>query len=186
MHTIRIHLTLATLCALAACSSPPVTSPPVAPQARPGPAAPAQTTPSPSVARPSAATAPQATAATLAPHRDPASVIARERIVYFAYDSDAIDAAGRAVIERHASYMVANPGLAVRIEGHADERGGPEYNLALGQRRAESVRRALALLGVSAARAEATSWGEERPADPGHDETAWLRNRRGEIVYPQR
>jgi peptidoglycan-associated lipoprotein len=76
--------------------------------------------------------------------------------------------------------------LAVRIEGHADERGGAEYNLALGQRRAETVARALRLLGVKDGQLEAISHGEERPRASGHDETAWAQNRRADIAYPAR
>lgn len=178
----RLILTLAALGALAACSSTPVTAPPAPPSTN----AANSTTPPPSAARPGVAAAPQSAATTLAPHRDPANALSRERVVYFAYDSDVIDAAGRAVIERHARYLVANPALVIKVEGHADERGSSEYNLALGQRRAEAVRRALALLGVADARVEATSWGEERPLDTARDEAAWQRNRRGEIVYTQR
>jgi peptidoglycan-associated lipoprotein len=178
---IRLTFTATVLGALAACSSTPLTAP--APAA---PAASQQPAPAASTAPPPAASAARAIITELPAHRDPASAIARDRVVHFAYDSDAIDTAGRAVIERHARYLVANPALVIKVEGHADERGGLEYNLALGQRRAEAVRRALALLGVAAARVEATSWGEERPVDPGHDEAAWQSNRRGEIVYPQR
>jgi peptidoglycan-associated lipoprotein len=184
MHTThaRLILTLAALGALAACSSTPVTAPP----APPSTAAATATTPPPSAARPGVAAAPQSAATALAPHRDPTNALSRERVVYFAYDSDVIDAAGRAVVERHARYLVSNPTLAIKVEGHADERGSSEYNLALGQRRAEAVRRALALLGVADARVEATSWGEERPVAMERDEAAWQRNRRGEIVYPPR
>lgn len=184
MHTVhhRLTLILATLTALAACSSPPVTTPPASTSA----AAPAPT----AVPRPAPQTAavptPSSTATALPPHRDPTHPLSRERIVYFAYDSDVIDAAGRAVIERHARYLTSSPTLSIKVEGHADERGSSEYNLALGQRRAEAVRRALALMGVADGRVEATSWGKERPADTGHDEAAWQRNRRVEIVYPPR
>jgi peptidoglycan-associated lipoprotein len=79
--------------------------------------------------------------------------------------------------------MKANADRRISIEGHTDERGGREYNLALGQRRAEAVRRALVLLGVADNRLEAVSFGKEKPADPGNDEAAYAKNRRAELVY---
>jgi peptidoglycan-associated lipoprotein len=178
----RLIVTLAALAALAACSSPPVAAPKAPPSVAAQAPAPAARPATP----PAAAAAPRPAAAALAPHLDPNSLLSRERVVFFAFDSDVIDADGRAVVERHARHLVSNPTLVIKVEGHADERGGSEYNLALGQRRAEAVRRALALLGVADARVEATSWGEERPMAVGHDEAAWERNRRGEIVYPPR
>jgi peptidoglycan-associated lipoprotein len=105
------------------------------------------------------------------------------RIIYFDYDSNAIKPEAQALIEAHARYLKANSGRHVVIEGHTDERGGREYNLALGQRRAESVRRAFSLLGVGEAQVEAVSFGEEKPAAPGADEAAWAQNRRAEIAY---
>lgn len=105
------------------------------------------------------------------------------RVVYFDYDSYVIKPEFQSVIESHARYLKANGARHVVIEGHTDERGGREYNLALGQRRSEAVRRAFALLGVSDAQVEAVSFGEEKPAAPGGDESAWSRNRRAEIAY---
>ncbi|MDH4289476.1 MAG: peptidoglycan-associated lipoprotein Pal [Aquincola sp.] len=184
LKTIRTSALFVAVIALGACSSTP-TNTPAAPAA-PAAAAVAPPTSGNAAANTGAAASAQPAAAALPPHRDPASALSRDRVVYFAYDSDALDAAGRAIVERHARYLTTNPTLSIRVEGHADERGSSEYNLALGQRRAEAVRRALALLGVADARVEATSWGEERPQDPAHDEAAWQRNRRGEIVYSQR
>lgn len=105
------------------------------------------------------------------------------RLVYFDYDSYVIKPEFQSLIEGHARFLKANPGRRIAIEGHTDERGGREYNLALGQRRSEAVRRALALLGVSDKQMEAVSFGKEKPAVPGNDESAWARNRRAEIVY---
>lgn len=105
------------------------------------------------------------------------------RIIYFDYDSYVIKPEFQSAIESHARFLKAGNGRHVVIEGHTDERGGREYNLALGQRRAEAVRRALALLGVTDAQVEAVSMGEEKPAQPGADESAWARNRRAEIAY---
>lgn len=106
-----------------------------------------------------------------------------ERLIYFDYDSYTIRPEFQALIEGHARFLRANPARRIAIEGHTDERGGREYNLALGQKRAEAVRRALALLGVADAQVEAVSFGKEKPASTGSDEGAWARNRRAEIAY---
>lgn len=105
------------------------------------------------------------------------------RTIYFDYDSDAIRPEFQAAIDAHARYLSRQRGRTMAIAGHTDERGGREYNLALGQRRAEAVKRALRLLGVPDAQVETISLGEEKPADAGHDESAWSHNRRAEIVY---
>jgi len=105
------------------------------------------------------------------------------RIIYFDYDSNEIKPQFQQLIEAHARYLKASSARHVVIEGHTDERGGSEYNLALGQRRAEAVRRALGLLGVGDAQVEAVSMGKEKPATEGHDESAWQQNRRAEIAY---
>jgi peptidoglycan-associated lipoprotein len=105
------------------------------------------------------------------------------RVIYFDYDSFAIKAESQSVIESHARYIRADKNRKAAIEGHTDERGGREYNLALGQKRAEAVRRALGLLGVADAQVEAVSFGKEKPAAQGGDEAALAKNRRAEIVY---
>ena len=112
-----------------------------------------------------------------------AAVPAGPRIVYFDYDSFIIKPEFQSVIEAHASYIKADKRRKVAIEGHTDERGGREYNLALGQKRAEAVRTALGLLGVLDNQLEAVSFGKEKPAVPGSDESAMARNRRAEISY---
>jgi peptidoglycan-associated lipoprotein len=105
------------------------------------------------------------------------------RLVYFDYDSYVIRPEYQSLIEMQARYIKANKVRSIAIEGHTDERGGREYNLALGQKRAESVRRALSLLGVSETQMEAVSFGKEKPAVPGSTDTAMEKNRRAEIVY---
>lgn len=105
------------------------------------------------------------------------------RLVYFDYDSYVIKPEFQGLIESHARFLKSNTGRRIVIEGHTDERGGREYNLALGQRRSEAVRRALNLLGVGDSQMEAVSFGEEKPAAAGGDETAWAQNRRAEIAY---
>jgi peptidoglycan-associated lipoprotein len=103
--------------------------------------------------------------------------------IYFDYDSFIIKSEFQSVIEAHARFIKADPKRRAAVEGHTDESGGREYNLALGQKRAEAVRRALALLGVPDAQVEAVSYGKEKPAVDGHDESAWAKNRRAEIGY---
>ena len=105
------------------------------------------------------------------------------RIVYFDYDSFAVKPEFQAAIESHARFLKAAPARKVVIEGHTDERGGREYNLALGQKRAEAVRRSLGLLGVGDSQIEAVSFGKEKPADTAMSEDAFAKNRRAEIAY---
>ncbi len=106
------------------------------------------------------------------------------RVVYFDYDSFVIKPEFQGLIENHARVLKAEPSRRAMIEGHTDETGGREYNLALGQKRAEAVRRALGLLGVVDAQVEAVSYGKEKPAVQGSDEATMARNRRAEILYP--
>lgn len=103
------------------------------------------------------------------------------KVVYFDFDSFVVKDEHRATVEGHARLLTANKARKILIEGHTDERGGREYNLALGQKRAEAVQKALGLLGVSADQVEAVSFGEERPAAQGGTEEAWAQNRRAEI-----
>jgi peptidoglycan-associated lipoprotein len=105
------------------------------------------------------------------------------RIIYFDYDSYSIKPEFQTLIESHARFLKANGARKVVVEGHTDERGGREYNLALGQRRAEAVRRSLGLLGINDNQVEAVSFGKEKPAANGSDESAWSQNRRAEIAY---
>jgi peptidoglycan-associated lipoprotein len=105
------------------------------------------------------------------------------RIVYFDYDSYTVKPEFQSIIDGHARFLKANPQRRISIEGHTDDRGGREYNLALGQKRSEAVRRALTLLGVGDAQIEAVSFGKEKPAVQGSGEEAWAQNRRAEIRY---
>lgn len=108
---------------------------------------------------------------------------AMARTVYFDYDSFEVRAEYTATLEANARYLKADAGRKLALEGHTDERGGREYNLALGQKRAEAVRRSLALLGVSDAQMEPVSFGEEKPAAFGFDEESFAKNRRVELTY---
>jgi peptidoglycan-associated lipoprotein len=103
------------------------------------------------------------------------------RVVYFDYDSFVVKDEFRPVIEGHAKFLGANKAKRILIEGHTDERGSREYNLALGQKRAEAVQRSLLLVGAAEGQIEAVSFGEERPAEQGADESAWAKNRRAEL-----
>jgi peptidoglycan-associated lipoprotein len=168
----RFHLSLILIALVSACATAPEEAKPVpapAPQATPAPAS--QPAPAPVAAAPAKPAAPAKATA-------PSS-----RSIYFDYDEYVIKPEFKTVLEAHAKYLRENPSVQGRIEGNADERGSREYNVALGQRRAEAVVRSLNLLGVPANRLEAVSWGEEKPRASGHDEASWWQNRRGDFVY---
>lgn len=116
------------------------------------------------------------------PLNDPKGVLAK-RSVYFDFDSFIVKDEFKPVVDAHAKYLSANKGRKIVIQGNTDERGGREYNLALGQKRAEAVRKSLSLLGVTDSQMEAVSFGEEKPKAQGSDEAAWAENRRADIVY---
>ncbi|HET9862930.1 MAG TPA: peptidoglycan-associated lipoprotein Pal [Steroidobacteraceae bacterium] len=113
----------------------------------------------------------------------PSGELLSKRIVYFDFDRAEIRADSQPVVAAHAAYLAKNPSQKVRLEGHADERGSREYNIGLGERRAQAVRRALLLQGVGEVQLSTVSYGEERPAAAGSDEQAYALNRRVEIVY---
>ncbi|GAA6119666.1 peptidoglycan-associated lipoprotein Pal [Acidovorax sp. FG27] len=115
--------------------------------------------------------------------RDGAGPVGVARIVYFDYDSYVIKGEFQSLLDAHARFIKASPNRKVMIEGHTDDRGGREYNLALGQKRAEAVRRALGLLGVPDSQMEAVSFGKEKPAVQGNSEDAHAQNRRAELSY---
>ena len=103
--------------------------------------------------------------------------------VFFEFDSAVLDAGATGQLKTNAAWLVQNSEVAVMIEGHCDERGTAEYNIALGERRAEVAKSFLANAGVSVSRMETVSFGEERPFDPGHNEAAWAQNRRAHFVF---
>jgi peptidoglycan-associated lipoprotein len=116
---------------------------------------------------------------------DPSSLLSK-RVIYFDFDSISIREADRPVIKAHAEYMAAHGYASVSLEGHADERGTREYNIALGERRAKAVRQLLLFQGAATGQLETVSFGEERPLAEGHDEGSWQQNRRVEINYKTR
>jgi peptidoglycan-associated lipoprotein len=113
----------------------------------------------------------------------PLAGILAKRIIYFDFDSSEIKGDGPAIVAAHAKYLAANPTVKVRLEGHTDERGSREYNIGLGERRAQAVRRAMLLQSATEAQLSTVSYGAERPVATGSNEAAWAQNRRVEIVY---
>jgi len=182
MNPIRTCSPFLLAAVLAACSTPPQPAgTPVSEAAvRPNPPVVATTPP------PAAVGTPAPRAAARPEYLDPNSPLARQRSIYFDYDDFGIGPEDRAVVQLQAEYLAKHPEVAVRLEGNTDERGSAEYNLALGNKRAEAVQRALRLLGVKETQLEPISWGEEKPRAGGHDESAWTQNRRVDIVYPAR
>jgi peptidoglycan-associated lipoprotein len=165
---VSITLLLTSLALVAGCKSKPPELPPAAP-------APTSDT--------SGVEDPNATVGDTDASMGPSGELLSKRIVYFDLDRSDIRADSQSVVAAHAAYLSKNPNQKVRLEGHADERGSREYNIGLGERRGQSVRRALALSGVSETQLSTVSYGEERPAAAGSDEQAYAANRRVEIVY---
>jgi peptidoglycan-associated lipoprotein len=168
-----LSITLIAAAALAACSSTPLETP----------KAPVETAKLTPPANTGASTA-QSTV-TLDPLDDPKSNLAA-RSVFFAYDNFAVDSKYQPLVQAHGQFLQTHPQVQIRIEGNTDERGSREYNLALGDKRAQVVAKQLELMGAKAAQIEAVSYGEERPKAEGHDESAYAENRRADIRYVKR
>jgi peptidoglycan-associated lipoprotein len=116
------------------------------------------------------------------PLKDPNNILSK-RSIYFEFDSFVVEDKYKAQIDAHSRYLSANRSAKVTLQGHTDERGSREYNIALGQKRADAVKRAMTLMGVQDVVIETVSYGKERPKREGHDEPAWAENRRVDIVY---
>jgi peptidoglycan-associated lipoprotein len=114
--------------------------------------------------------------------RDPNNILSK-RSVFFDFDSFAVKDEFRPMVEAHGRYLATNRGARATIQGHTDERGSREYNIALGQRRADAIKRMMTLIGAQDSQVETVSFGKEKPRNPGHDEAAWAQNRRGDIVH---
>ena len=176
---------------LAACSSPVKLgettgqAPQAAPVTTAQPATPARTTPAQTTPAPQSQVATVDLARQRATQQEAAAAAAAAanlpRVLYFDFDSFLLRSEDKPALEGHARALTAQRARKMSLEGHADERGGREYNLALGQKRAEAVARALELLGVNTGQIEAVSFGEERPADTTGGESAWAKNRRVEL-----
>jgi peptidoglycan-associated lipoprotein len=117
------------------------------------------------------------------PLKDPANILSR-RSIYFDYDQFVVKEEFKPVVSAHAGYLSKNHSAHATIQGNTDERGSREYNLALGQKRADAVKQMMTLLGAPSAQIETVSFGEEKPRSQGHDEQAYSENRRADIVYP--
>ena len=170
-----LSITLIAAAALAACSSTPLETPKA-------PVTSATGTPS----TPPAGTAQSKVATvTLDPLDDPKSELAA-RSVYFAYDDFTVDTKYQPLVQAHGRFLQSHAQVQIRIEGNTDERGSREYNLALGDKRAQVVAKQLELMGAKPAQIEPVSYGEERPKSEGHDEAAWAENRRADIRYVKR
>jgi peptidoglycan-associated lipoprotein len=174
----RFTTSLVVLSLVAACASEQKKEE-AAPGVAPAPAPRAAPAPAPSV--PSAQPTQPAPVAG-SPLNDPKSMLFK-RSVFYDYDQYSIKTDYRSLVEAHARYLRDNPGANITIEGNCDERGSREYNIALGQRRAEGVKSMLKVLGVPERQVETVSLGEEKPKASGHDEQSWSQNRRSDIVY---
>ena len=172
MKTRRIAIAAAVMAAfLASCASEPTVDQSAGASSPPARAAES----SPTLAAPAAQPRPRPAATTAA---EPS-----KRSVYYEFDHYDVKDEYRALVEAHARYLREHPRTQVAVQGNADERGSREYNLALGQRRSEGVKKILTLLGVAERQIEATSFGEEKPRGVAHDEGSWAENRRSDIVY---
>jgi peptidoglycan-associated lipoprotein len=180
-------VSLALLSVLVGCAAKPAPTPPPAQKSE---AAPAKTAEGPKTEAPKSEAAPAEAAKPEAAKPEEmkaepaqqAAVQATFQVVYFDFDKYDIKPEFRAVIRANATHLKAQPDMKMVIEGHCDERGTTEYNLALGQRRANAVKNALVAEGVKSSNLKVISYGEERPVDPGHDEAAWAKNRRAVVV----
>ena len=171
-----LSITLVAVATLAACSSTPLET-----------KVPVETAKFAPPATGSGASTAQSTVATvmLDPLDDPKSNLAA-RSVFFAYDNFAVDTKYQPLVQAHGQFLQSHPQVQIRIEGNTDERGSREYNLALGDKRAQVVAKQLELMGAKPAQVEAVSYGEERPKAEGHDEAAYSENRRAAIRYVKR
>lgn len=176
------RLNLVSVFAVAVATVAGCSSTPVAPRASTTAAVPSAQSVTP--AAPMEAHSSAMSTAALPPYLDPNNPLFKDRSVYFGFDDFSVKPADAPMLERHAKYLVATSSVKIQIEGNADERGSDEYNLALGQKRADAVRKVLEIDGVPENRMEAVSWGKERPKATGHDNAAMAENRRVDLVYP--
>lgn len=178
MINTKILLTSIALAVLASCSS-------TKPTPAPAPQAAVETPVKPSADLSGKAAQTVVAKVVVNPFDDPSSPLSKKSI-FFEFDKYTISQGDSVIVTAHAKYMAGNKAAKVRLEGNADERGGREYNLALGQKRADAVKKALELVGASEANIEAVSFGKEKPVDYSHNEDAWAKNRRVDIKYTAR
>lgn len=173
----KIVLSAIVLSLLSACSSNEVKEQDKAPVTSSTPS-----TPSTSGAQSQGSATQGVTGAALNPLKDPSNILSK-RDVFFDYDKYDVKDEFKPLVQAHAKYLSSTPSASVIIQGNCDERGSREYNIALGQRRAEAVRKMLNVLGVADKQIETVSFGEEKPRAACHDESCWKDNRRSDIVY---
>jgi len=175
---IKILAALAFTFTLGACSTPQAvveTKPIASVTAEAVPAAPVE----------KAATKSVSAAVALPPYLDPASLLNQKRSIYFGFDQYTVKPEFSSMLELHGKYLAANPQIVIKVQGNTDEKGGAEYNLALGQKRAEAVVKMLKIYGVKDSQLEAVSFGKEKPKALGHDDAAHAQNRRADLAYPE-
>lgn len=165
---------IATACItlLGACASTP---PATAPASSTGPAA---------AATPAKSAPTSIASSTASSQGDASGLLNKERSVYFDFDNYSVKPEYQAALNAHGKYLATKTAAKIKVEGNADERGSREYNLALGQKRAEAVKQSLLIDGAKDGQIETVSWGKEKPKATGHDEADWAQNRRADIVYP--
>ena len=166
---------------LGACSSTPLAPTAVAPVQAPK----VQPAAAPSVA-PQLATPAPVSKGELAAYLDPANPLSKDKSVFFDFDQYVVKPEGQRVLEMHGKYLSAHSAVKIKVEGNADEQGGAEYNLALGQKRADAVVKVLKVFGVNDTQMEAVSFGKEKPKALGHDEQSRAQNRRVDLDYPNK
>lgn len=166
---------------LTACSSTPLTPTAAtsAPVVTATPTTPTETSKSP-------VTSPNLTAKEVPPYLDPRNPLSTDRSVYFDFDKSNVAAKYDQLLEMHGKYLASHPEVSIKIEGNTDEQGGSEYNLALGQKRADAVLKSLTILGVKTSQMEAVSFGKEKPRALGNDEASYAQNRRADLAYPNK
>ena len=175
--TIKLIAAAAALAVVfAGCSTTPETQAPAKVEERGGPA---QTMKTPGV-KPVDVTPSRGTSVSAL--KDPNNILSK-RSIYYDFDKFDVRAEYRGLVEAHAKYLRENPAARMLIQGNADERGSREYNVGLGQRRSDGVKKMMGLLGVRDAQIESVSLGEEKPQAEGHNEEAWAKNRRSDILY---
>ena len=173
MHTMKyLPAVLSSLCLLAACGTTSTKLDTAATSDKP-------------VAKADSSTVSKVDSPAIDPLNDPKSALAK-RSVYFDYDAYSVKDEYKPMVTSHADYLSHQKGRKIVIQGNTDERGSSEYNLALGQKRAEAVRKSLMAMGVAGEQMEAISFGKEKPKATGSDEAAWAENRRADIVYQQK
>lgn len=176
LNRIALISSVATSILLGACSNTPVSQPNAVP-------AKSQPAVAQSVA-PTVATPARVTKSDIADYLDPANPLSKEKSIYFDFDQYSVKQEGQRVLELHGKYLASHSAVKIRVEGNADEQGSSEYNLALGQKRADAVVKVLKIMGVKDTQLEAVSFGKEKPKALGHDEQSHAQNRRVDLAYP--